>query len=82
MQSPRSSSPASRVAGCVLAALSLLVGFALGAGKGAGLFASFGTALAASFSWASWLIPLWLAVILHSGGTVLVGLNALRLLRR
>ncbi|MDF2549680.1 MAG: hMA1 [Chlamydiales bacterium] len=28
------------------------------------------------------LIPLWLAVILHEGGTVLVGLNALRLLRR
>ncbi|MCH9625310.1 MAG: Cadmium-transporting ATPase [Chlamydiales bacterium] len=27
-------------------------------------------------------IPLWLAVILHEGGTVLVGLNALRLLRR
>lgn len=27
------------------------------------------------------LIPLWLAVVLHEGGTVLVGLNALRLLR-
>lgn len=27
------------------------------------------------------LIPLWLAVILHEGGTVLVGLNSLRLLR-
>jgi Zn2+/Cd2+-exporting ATPase len=27
-------------------------------------------------------IPLWLAVILHEGGTVLVGLNALRLLKR
>lgn len=27
------------------------------------------------------LIPLWLAVILHEGGTILVGLNALRLLR-
>jgi heavy metal translocating P-type ATPase len=27
-------------------------------------------------------VPLWLAVILHEGGTVLVGLNALRLLRR
>ncbi len=26
-------------------------------------------------------IPLWLAVVLHEGGTVLVGLNALRLLR-
>ncbi len=28
------------------------------------------------------IVPLWLAVILHEGGTVLVGLNALRLLRR
>lgn len=28
------------------------------------------------------LIPLWVAVILHEGGTVLVGLNSLRLLRR
>ncbi len=28
------------------------------------------------------LIPLWLAVILHEGGTVLVGLNSLRLLKR
>ena len=27
-------------------------------------------------------IPLWLAVVLHEGGTVLVGLNALRLLRK
>ncbi|HEY2811646.1 MAG TPA: heavy metal translocating P-type ATPase [Rhabdochlamydiaceae bacterium] len=27
------------------------------------------------------LIPLWLAVILHEGGTVLVGMNSLRLLR-
>ncbi len=27
-------------------------------------------------------IPLWLAVILHEGGTVIVGLNALRLLKR
>lgn len=27
-------------------------------------------------------IPLWLAVIMHEGGTVLVGLNALRLLRK
>ncbi len=27
------------------------------------------------------LIPLWLAVILHEGGTVLVGINSLRLLR-
>ncbi len=28
------------------------------------------------------LVPLWAAVILHEGGTVLVGLNSLRLLRR
>ncbi len=27
-------------------------------------------------------VPLWIAVILHEGGTVLVGLNSLRLLRR
>lgn len=28
------------------------------------------------------IVPLWAAVILHEGGTVLVGLNSLRLLRR
>jgi Cd2+/Zn2+-exporting ATPase len=28
------------------------------------------------------LIPLWIAVLLHEGGTVLVGLNSLRLLRK
>ena len=28
------------------------------------------------------LIPLWLAVVLHEGGTLLVGLNSLRLLRK
>jgi Zn2+/Cd2+-exporting ATPase len=28
------------------------------------------------------LVPLWIAVILHEGGTVLVGLNSLRLLKR
>lgn len=28
------------------------------------------------------IIPLWLAVLLHEGGTVIVGLNALRLLKR
>jgi heavy metal translocating P-type ATPase len=27
-------------------------------------------------------VPLWIAVVLHEGGTVLVGLNSLRLLRR
>lgn len=30
----------------------------------------------------SGLIPLWLAVVLHEGGTILVGLNALRILRK
>lgn len=28
------------------------------------------------------LIPIWAAVLLHEGGTLLVGLNSLRLLRR
>lgn len=28
------------------------------------------------------IVPLWLAVILHEGGTVLVGMNSLRLLRK
>lgn len=28
------------------------------------------------------LVPLWVAVVLHEGGTVLVGLNSLRLLRK
>ena len=28
------------------------------------------------------LVPLWMAVLLHEGGTVLVGLNSLRLLRK
>ncbi len=28
------------------------------------------------------LVPLWLAVVMHEGGTILVGLNALRLLRK
>ncbi len=28
------------------------------------------------------LLPLWLAVLLHEGGTILVGLNSLRLLKR
>jgi len=36
----------------------------------------------ASFPALAGLVPLWLAVILHEGGTVLVGLNALRLLRK
>lgn len=34
--------------------------------------------LPALFGW----IPLWLAVVLHEGGTVVVGLNALRLLKK
>lgn len=37
--------------------------------------------LLASLPALSGIIPLWLAVILHEGGTMLVGLNALRLLR-
>jgi Zn2+/Cd2+-exporting ATPase len=37
--------------------------------------------LAALPALAGW-IPLWLAVVMHEGGTVLVGLNALRLLRK
>lgn len=28
------------------------------------------------------LVPLWLAVLLHEGGTLIVGLNSLRLLKR
>ena len=27
------------------------------------------------------IIPLWLAVVMHEGGTVIVGLNGLRLLK-
>lgn len=38
--------------------------------------------LVASCSALLGLIPLWIAVIMHEGGTVLVGLNALRLLKR
>lgn len=37
--------------------------------------------LGASFAALIGLVPLWLAVTLHEGGTVLVGLNSLRLLR-
>lgn len=36
----------------------------------------------AAFPALAGLVPLWLAVVLHEGGTVLVGLNALRLLRK
>ncbi len=35
----------------------------------------------ASFPALAGLVPLWLAVIIHEGGTILVGLNALRLLK-
>lgn len=42
--------------------------------------ASFAILFASVPALAGW-VPLWLAVILHEGGTVLVGLNALRLLR-
>lgn len=37
--------------------------------------------LFASFPALAGIVPLWLAVILHEGGTILVGLNALRLLK-
>ncbi len=37
--------------------------------------------IASSFALAG-MMPLWLSVILHEGGTVAVGLNSLRLLRR
>lgn len=40
-----------------------------------------GAILIASLPALAGLVPLWLAVVLHEGGTVLVGLNALRLLR-
>ncbi len=42
---------------------------------------AFGAMIIASSLALSGLIPLWLAVILHEGGTLLVALNALRLLR-
>lgn len=40
-----------------------------------------GAILIASLPALAGLVPLWLAVVMHEGGTVLVGLNALRLLR-
>ena len=45
------------------------------------LFIATGAILLASLPALAGLVPLWLAVIMHEGGTVLVGLNALRLLR-
>lgn len=40
-----------------------------------------GAILIASFPALAGWVPLWLAVVMHEGGTVLVGLNALRLLK-
>lgn len=45
------------------------------------LFIAAGAIVVASLPALAGFIPLWLAVIMHEGGTVLVGLNALRLLR-
>lgn len=45
------------------------------------LFIAIAAILIASFPALFGLVPLWLAVVMHEGGTVLVGLNALRLLR-
>lgn len=46
------------------------------------LFVAVAAILIASLPALAGLVPLWLAVVMHEGGTVLVGLNALRLLRR
>jgi Zn2+/Cd2+-exporting ATPase len=46
------------------------------------LFLALGVILFATTPALLGYIPLWLAVILHEGGTVIVGLNSLRLLRR
>lgn len=43
---------------------------------------AFSAILIASLPALAGFIPLWLAVVLHEGGTVLVGLNALRLLKK
>jgi len=45
------------------------------------LFLATGAILVASLPALGGYVPLWLAVVMHEGGTVLVGLNALRLLR-
>jgi heavy metal translocating P-type ATPase len=45
------------------------------------LFLATGAILFASLPALGGYVPLWLAVVMHEGGTVLVGLNALRLLR-
>lgn len=46
------------------------------------LFIAVGAILVATTPALTGMIPLWLAVVLHEGGTVLVGLNALRLLKK
>ncbi|MBA2727517.1 MAG: cation-translocating P-type ATPase [Parachlamydiaceae bacterium] len=46
------------------------------------LFLAAGAILFATIPALAGLVPLWLAVVIHEGGTVLVGLNALRLLRK
>lgn len=45
------------------------------------LIVAFSAIFLASMPALAGFVPLWLAVVLHEGGTVLVGLNALRLLR-
>lgn len=45
------------------------------------LFLATAAILVASIPALGGYVPLWLAVVMHEGGTVLVGLNALRLLR-
>lgn len=46
------------------------------------LFVAAAAILVASIPALGGMVPLWLAVVMHEGGTVLVGLNALRLLRK
>lgn len=45
------------------------------------LFLAASAIIIASLPALAGIVPLWLAVVMHEGGTVLVGLNALRLLR-
>lgn len=45
------------------------------------LIIAFGLMMIATICCVAGAVPLWLAVTLHEGGTILVGLNALRLLR-
>lgn len=46
------------------------------------LFIAISAIIIASLPALAGLVPLWMAVVMHEGGTVLVGLNALRLLRK